>query len=162
MRGKFSCDEIKATGTSGKFQTSKLYNSTLCQQQVGYHQVVWCRLSIPKHRFLLWQAVNSQLLTRDNMLRFCVPIESLMCPICGSFAESHSHLFFDCYLSKQVMELIFDWMAFKAWPTEFAGWKVWLTSRKPGILFSITNMILAAAVYDIWRNRNRCIFDRFS
>ncbi|XP_062080445.1 uncharacterized protein LOC133785209 [Humulus lupulus] len=79
-----------------------------------------------------------------------------------SFIESHSHLFFDCHLSKQVMELIFDWMVFKAWSIEFAGWKVWLTSRKPGLLFSLTNMILAAAVYNRWRNRNRCIFDRFS
>ncbi|XP_062104226.1 uncharacterized protein LOC133815395 [Humulus lupulus] len=86
LRAKFSCDEVKAAGASGKFQTSKLYNNTLCQQQVGYHHTVWCQLSIPKHRFLLWQVVNSQLLTRDNMLSFCVPLESLMCPVCGSSA----------------------------------------------------------------------------
>ncbi|XP_062075248.1 uncharacterized protein LOC133779285 [Humulus lupulus] len=96
-----------------------------------YHRAVWCRLSIPKHRFLLWQAVNSQLLTCDNMLRFCLALDSIMCPVCGSSAESHSHLFFNCYLSKQILEIIFDWMGFQAWPSEFTGWMVWLSSRKP-------------------------------
>ncbi|XP_062093460.1 uncharacterized protein LOC133799461 [Humulus lupulus] len=85
-------------------------------------------LSILKHRFLLWQVVNSQLLTRDNMLRFCVPLDSLLCPVCGFSTESHSHLFFECCLSKKATDLIFAWMGFKAWPNEFAGWTVWLTS----------------------------------
>ncbi|XP_062085350.1 uncharacterized protein LOC133791436 [Humulus lupulus] len=140
LRGKFIHDEVKATGASGKFQTSKLYNSTLCQQQVAYHHAVWCRLSIPKHRF-------------------CVPLESLLCPACGVSIESHSHLFFECYLSNKVTDIIFAWMGFKAWPKEFTGWTVWLASSRPGIFFSITNMILAAVIYNIWRNQNRCIYD---
>ncbi|XP_062094079.1 uncharacterized protein LOC133800127 [Humulus lupulus] len=100
LRGKFSWEDIKAASLSGKFQSYILYNSTLSQQQVGYYKEVWCRLSLPKHRFLLWQVFNAQLLTCDNLLRFRVPLESLLCPVCGSFDESHSHLFFDCTLSK--------------------------------------------------------------
>ncbi|XP_062085573.1 uncharacterized protein LOC133791669 [Humulus lupulus] len=140
LRGKFSCDDIKSAGISGKFQASILYNSSLNQQQV----------------------VNSQLLTCDNMIRFNVPLDSLMCPVCGRYAESHSHIFFDCILSKQILDLIFDWMAFRAWPTEFDSWRIWLSSRSHGVLFHITNMILAAVVYSIWRNRNRCVCDNYS
>ncbi|XP_062075893.1 uncharacterized protein LOC133780025 [Humulus lupulus] len=69
MRGKFSLAEVLAAGVTGRLKASKLYNSSLIQQLVGYHQAVWCKLVIPKHRFLLWQVVNSHLLTGDNMLR---------------------------------------------------------------------------------------------
>ncbi|XP_062093552.1 uncharacterized protein LOC133799565 [Humulus lupulus] len=162
LRGKFSCEDIKAAGSTEKFQYAILYNSTLSQQQVGYYKAVWCRLSLPKYRFLLWQVVNAQLLTCDNLLQFRVPLDSILCPVCGSFDESHSHLFFDCTLSKQVLDQIFKWMAFRAWPYEFDSWRTWLSSRNNGFLFHITNMILAAVVYIIWRNRNGCIFDNFS
>ncbi|XP_062118784.1 uncharacterized protein LOC133832460 [Humulus lupulus] len=141
MRGKFSLAEVNVACITGRFMASKLYNSTLRQQPVGYHQVVWCKLSIPKHRFLLWQVVNSQLLTRDNMLRFCITIDCLLCPVCGSHNESHTHLFFECCLSKKIIDLIFAWMGFRAWPGEFISWTVWIASRRPGIISSITDMI---------------------
>ncbi|XP_062094015.1 uncharacterized protein LOC133800051 [Humulus lupulus] len=152
LRGHFSCDEVKVAGSSGKIHPSKLYNSSLCQQQVDYHRAVWCRMSIPKHRFLLWQTVNSQLLTCDNLLRLCLALDSLLCPVCGISAENHAHLFFDCYLSKQILVIIFGWLGFQAWPSEFTSWLVWLSSRNPGIIFAIINSVLAAVVYSIWRN----------
>ncbi|XP_062093919.1 uncharacterized protein LOC133799949 [Humulus lupulus] len=68
LRDIYSYAELKAAGSAGKFHPSKLYNSSLCQQQIDYHRAVWCRLSIPKHIFLLWQTVNTQLLTCDNLL----------------------------------------------------------------------------------------------
>ncbi|XP_062104228.1 uncharacterized protein LOC133815399 [Humulus lupulus] len=154
MRGKFCLAEVNIAGITGRFKASKLYNNTLRQQLVGYHQAVWCKLSIPKHRFLLWQVVNSQLLTRDNMLRFCITIDCLLCHVCGSHNESHTQLFFECCLSKNIIDLIFAWMGFRAWPGEFTGWTVWIASRRSGIISSITNMILAAVIYYIWRNRN--------
>ncbi|XP_062094172.1 uncharacterized protein LOC133800235 [Humulus lupulus] len=162
LRGKFSREDIKAAGLTRKFHSSILYNSSLCHQQVGYYKAVWCRLSLPKHRFLLWQVVNAQLLTCDNMLRFRVPLDSLLCPVCGSFDESHSHLFFECTLSKQVLDQIFEGTAFSTWPYEFDRWRIWLSSINNGFLFHISIMILAAVVYSIWRNRNGCIFDNYS
>ncbi|XP_062118697.1 uncharacterized protein LOC133832356 [Humulus lupulus] len=49
LRSKFSKTEILAAGVSGRFKPSKLYNSTLNQQLVGYHHAVWCKLTLPKH-----------------------------------------------------------------------------------------------------------------
>ncbi|XP_062075850.1 uncharacterized protein LOC133779975 [Humulus lupulus] len=54
LRGKFSQTEFLDAGVPRRFKPSKLYNSTLNQQLMGYHQAVWCKLTLPKHRFLLW------------------------------------------------------------------------------------------------------------
>ncbi|XP_062119128.1 uncharacterized protein LOC133832862 [Humulus lupulus] len=126
LRDKFSREDVKAAGLTGKFYSSILYNNSLCHQQVGYHKAVWSRLSLLKHRFLLWQVVNAQLLTFDNLLRFRVPLDSLLCPVCGDFEESHAHLFFECALSKQVLDLIFGWLDCITWPYEyrFLLWQV--------------------------------------
>ncbi|XP_062080401.1 uncharacterized protein LOC133785161 [Humulus lupulus] len=158
MRGKFSLAEVLAAGITGRFKASKLYNSSLNQQSMGYHQAVWCKLFIPKHQFLLWHVVNSHLLTRDNMLRFNIKMDCLLCPVCGDQNESHTHLFFECCISKKILDLIFAWMGYRAWPGEFTSWTIWIASSRPGIVSSVINLILAAVIYYIWRNRNRCIF----
>ncbi|XP_062114155.1 uncharacterized protein LOC133825193 [Humulus lupulus] len=162
LRGKFSQTEILAAGVPGRFKPSKLYNSTLNQQLVGYHQEVWCKLTLPKHQFLLWQVVNAHLLTRDNLIRFNLQVNNLLCPVCGGHNESHTHLFFECFLSKMILNLIFAWIGFKAWPSDFNSWVVWLPSGRHGIISSILNLVVAAVIYSIWRNRNRCIFYGYS
>ncbi|XP_062112719.1 uncharacterized protein LOC133823882 [Humulus lupulus] len=161
LRDKFSREDVKVAGLTGKFYSSIIYNNSLCHQQVGYYKAVWCRLSLPKHRFLLWQVVNAQLLTFDNLLHFRVPLDSLLCPVCGDFEESHSHLFFECSLSKQVLDHIFGWMDCNTWPYEFDRWRTWISNRNNGFIFHLAIMILAATVYSIWRNRNNCIFYHF-
>ncbi|XP_062118428.1 uncharacterized protein LOC133832054 [Humulus lupulus] len=148
-----------AAGASGKFCPTRIYSISLQVQQVDYYKVVWCKLTLPKHRFPLWQVVNSHLLTLDNLSRFKVYIESPLCPVCGEIDESHAHLFFDCSLSKQVMALVCDWLDGNGWPVEFDSWRVWLTSRKSVFIHQIAIMTLAAIVYSIWRNRNNCIFE---
>ncbi|XP_062109607.1 uncharacterized protein LOC133821148 [Humulus lupulus] len=158
LRDIYSYGEIKAAGHAGKFHSSQLYNNSLCQQQVGYHKVVWCRLSLPKHRFVLWQTVNAYLLTCDNLVRFKVMLDSQLCPVCGVVNESLGHLFFDCYLSRQVLILIFSWLGFQAWPIDFPSWLVWLANRRSGVIADIIFSVLAAVVYGIWRNRNQCVF----
>ncbi|XP_062093654.1 uncharacterized protein LOC133799673 [Humulus lupulus] len=145
IREKFSYSELQAAGFLGRFQPSKLYNCSLNQQPVGYYPAVWSKLTLPKHRFLLWQMINAQLLTRDNLIRLHIQVPNLMCPVCGSYFESHPHLFFDCCLSKQVLNIMFHWLGFIAWPSEFTSWGVWLARAwhgRHGIMASIMNLLL--------------------
>ncbi|XP_062103860.1 uncharacterized protein LOC133814975 [Humulus lupulus] len=162
LRSKFNKIELLAAGISGKFKPSKLYNSTLKQQLVGYKHAVWCKLTLPKHRFLLWQVINAHLLTRDNLSRINFQLNNLLCPVCEDQNESHTHLFFECCPSKMTLNLIFAWIGFKAWPSNFNGCVFWLNSRQIGITDSILNLVLAAMIYSIWRNKNRCVFYGYS
>ncbi|XP_062089551.1 uncharacterized protein LOC133796085 [Humulus lupulus] len=162
LRELYTFREVFEAGYTGKFHSALLYNSSLCQQQVGYHRAVWCRLSVPKHRFVLWQTVNSYLLTCDNLVRFTVRIESQLCPVCGMVNEFHGHLFFDCYLSRQVIKFIFSWLGFQAWPMDFSSWLVWLANRRTRMIADICFSLLAAVVYGVWKNRNHYVFDNCS
>ncbi|XP_062094250.1 uncharacterized protein LOC133800311 [Humulus lupulus] len=80
LRSKFSCDDIKTTSVSRKLQSSKLYNSTLSQQQV--------------------------------------------------------------------MDLIFDLMAFSAWPTEFDSWKL-LSIASGGIIIDVSLTIILGLLLEL-------------
>ncbi|XP_062093621.1 uncharacterized protein LOC133799639 [Humulus lupulus] len=108
------------------------------------------------------QVVNAHLLTRDNLIRFNLQMNSLLCHVCDGYIESHNHLFFECCLSKMILNLIFSWIGFKAWPSDFNGWVVWLANGQHGTTSSILNLVVAAVIYSIWRNRNRCVFYGYS
>ncbi|XP_062075819.1 uncharacterized protein LOC133779939 [Humulus lupulus] len=162
LKDHFRLAAILSAGVQGKFQTSRLYNSLLVQQRVEYYRTVWSKLILPKHRFMLWQVVKSQLLTRDNLSRLHVHMTSVLCPVCERCLESHSHLFFDCSLSTRLVNSIFNWLGFVAWPLDFNSWMVWLARARSGVKSDIVNMVFAAAIYSIWRNRNRCFHDGYS
>ncbi|XP_062118795.1 uncharacterized protein LOC133832472 [Humulus lupulus] len=162
LRDCFTPAAILSAGAHRKFKSARLYNSILDQQRVDYYRTVWSKIILPKHRFMLWQVVNSQLLTRDNLNRVHIEMNSLVCPVCESFPKSHCHLFFDCNLSKLVVKSIFGWLVFAAWPTDFKSWQVWLARVRVGVPAAIVNLVCAAVIYNIWRNRNRCLHDGYS
>ncbi|XP_062103945.1 uncharacterized protein LOC133815075 [Humulus lupulus] len=162
IKAYFGPAAIISAGIQGKFRSGNLYNSQLVQQKVEYQRTVWSKQILPKHRFMLWQAINSHLLTRDNLTKMHIQIVSSLCPVCESSYESHSHLFFDCTLSSQLVSCIFKWLGFVAWPLEFKNWLVWLARARNGAKADIVNMIFAVVIYNLWKNRNRCIFDCYS
>ncbi|XP_062104315.1 uncharacterized protein LOC133815494 [Humulus lupulus] len=126
----------------------------LNQTRVGtsicyYYKVVWNTLNLPKHRFMLWQVVNSQVLTRDNMVKFHLDLDSLDCPVCGDSYENHEHLFFRCSLSRRVVDQIFDWLGMSDWPKDYNGWTSWLNLKMAGMVHCINVAVLAAISYCI-------------
>ncbi|XP_062103545.1 uncharacterized protein LOC133814624 [Humulus lupulus] len=162
LKDRFNHAAILSAGAQGKFQSSRLYNSLLVQQRVDYYRTFWSKLILPKHRFMLWKVVNSQLLTRDSLSRLHVHMTTLICLVCERYPESHSHLFFDCILSKLLVKRIFEWLGFVAWPFDFNSWMVWLARTRSGVSAAIVNMVFVAVIYSIWRNRNRCFHDGYS
>ncbi|XP_062075605.1 uncharacterized protein LOC133779691 [Humulus lupulus] len=76
----------------GKFQLSKLYLMSIPGTPINSMKAVWCKLSVPKHRFILWQVINQKLPTRDLLQQCHIPILSLYYPVCEVELECHSHL----------------------------------------------------------------------
>ncbi|XP_062103131.1 uncharacterized protein LOC133814152 [Humulus lupulus] len=149
---------IKAT-VRNKLNTSKLYGQLVHKDRVHYVHVVWCNLTLPKHRFILWQATLRHLLTRDNLLKCHLQLPSDLCPTCELQQECHDHLFFQCQFSQMVRHRVAEWLNCDVWPVQYQGWIEWMKGKPKGIQQKILAAGLAAAVYLIWWNRNHCLYN---
>uniref|UniRef100_A0A803Q9E6 Reverse transcriptase domain-containing protein n=1 Tax=Cannabis sativa TaxID=3483 RepID=A0A803Q9E6_CANSA len=88
----------------GKIKAARLYNSLINADDCLNTSAVWCKLSLPKHRFLLWQVVNCQLLTGDQLPRFNIFIVNSSQSMSWVLEiESHKHLFFDALLFGKII-----------------------------------------------------------
>ncbi|XP_062103589.1 uncharacterized protein LOC133814674 [Humulus lupulus] len=162
LRETFSVKELESAAPHGKLILNLLYNNMLQKEQVGFAKVVWSSFSVPRHRFILWQAVLGHLLTRDNLARCPIEVNSVACPVCDRGEESHSHLFFDCIFSHRIWELINSWLGAEIWPKQRNNWKLWLDGKPKTVMQRIYIACLAASVYHIWCNRNMCYFSQVS
>nr|GEY96504.1 RNA-directed DNA polymerase, eukaryota [Tanacetum cinerariifolium] len=86
--------------------------------------------SIPiKVNVFAWKLFLDRLPTRSNMARRNVSIPSLACPLCDLALEDSSHLFFGCFVAKDVQKLIccrwnLDFQSFDS----YDGWLSWFKS----------------------------------
>uniref|UniRef100_A0A803PR65 Reverse transcriptase domain-containing protein n=1 Tax=Cannabis sativa TaxID=3483 RepID=A0A803PR65_CANSA len=153
LRKRYTRLNVLAAVKKGKFIAARLYMGTIQRSIDNFYKSVWCNVSLPKHRFIMWQVVHGNLLTKDNFAKFHIALESCICPVCGMEEESHSHIFFNCRLSKEVLQLVFSWCGAELWPSDFTRWKVWLANSKASVRIHLA----AATVYMVWKNRNSCV-----
>lgn len=45
-------------------------------------ELVWNKISIPKHRFILWMDVQGRLLTKERMMTMGIQYDNAMCVLC--------------------------------------------------------------------------------
>ena len=159
LRGIIDKDLLMKAVHNNKLKVSALYNLILNREKVPYASVIWCKLSVPKHRFILWQTSLQHLLTRDNLLKRNIMLPNDLCPICELHQESHDHLFFKCPFSQRLRQKVTDWLGNGGWPIQFGEWVKWMSGRPNIMEHKVWAASLAAAVYLIWWNRNQCVFN---
>ncbi|XP_062100471.1 uncharacterized protein LOC133806378 [Humulus lupulus] len=147
---------------NNKMNVRVLYNRLLDSNKVAFANVVWCSLAMPKHRFIFWQAALGHLLTRDKLLMCHLHIASDLCSVCEEVQESHSHLFFECSFSHQLRTRLENWLGKATWLSRYADWHLWMEGKPKGLVQKVAAATFAAAVYLIWKNRNKCIFEHRS
>ncbi|XP_062075678.1 uncharacterized protein LOC133779782 [Humulus lupulus] len=161
IRDVFSQKDIDEAGSQGRFKIGLLYTRFILRDPVKYHSFVWNRMSVPKHRFITWQAVNDKLLTRDHLHRVLMHLDSFLCPVCELAEENHEHLFFDCCFSQQVVQQVQDWIGCN-WPLKFSGWTRWIEDMRRDVKAAIVAAVFSATIYYIWYNCNSCFVNSYS
>ncbi|XP_062085950.1 uncharacterized protein LOC133792059 [Humulus lupulus] len=160
LRLRFFMDEdsLMLAVKGGKFHSKLFYFSLVAANSVGFTKTVWNKLIMPKHRFIYWQIFNSQLLTRDHLCRY-IQLTSVLCPVCDSGVETHSHLFMECIYSRRVYEEIGRWLGVFHWPESYEELSNWCLLANHSLQNQIINAVIAASWYFIWCNKNSCIFE---
>ena len=156
-------DELYWLPTSnGLFSVRSAFQAIQTRRDpVPWYRLVWSSASIPTYSFIFWLAIRERLFTLDRINRFLSFPNR--CFLCRSDAERHSHLFFQCSYSREVLSVVQRSKKF-SWP--WRRWEIgvlWAAARWSGNSpWQVANrLLLQTMIYFIWRERNnRCFRDQ--
>ena len=120
---------------------------------VPWHKLVWFGSGIPKHKIRTWLMVLDRCPTRDRMLQWGLQTDS-QCLLCNSYAESRSHIYFECDYSWA----IWSPLALRCGFTSMRDWETQLQQLQAfkGTKLHRTLLLLAwqGSLYTFWTERN--------
>ncbi|KAK7281909.1 hypothetical protein RIF29_10279 [Crotalaria pallida] len=100
---------------------------------------------------------NKEAETKENICRF-QHIDP-RCALCMVEIETRDHLFFECHWSRQLLEILGDWIRLDSVFYKYKNWTKWVKygfqNRKRQQVVIAT---IAACIYSIWMERNRRFF----
>ncbi|XP_062083482.1 uncharacterized protein LOC133789739 [Humulus lupulus] len=157
---------IKEKMEMEEFRNMKVNISGFCGKlwpnpsQKVWHAFTWNRYSFPKHKFITWLACQDNLLTKDRLIRFGITTES-NCLLCEQAAESHQHIFFDCFYSKEIVTSILSWVEMKVTQRTLEACLKSIKRRKLSkFKREFLVAVLNAVVYCIWEARNVSLWEQ--
>ncbi|GJY42151.1 RNA-directed DNA polymerase, eukaryota [Tanacetum coccineum] len=121
----------------------------------------WVKYVAIKVNVLAWKIKIDALPTRFNISRRGIDIHSILCPVCDGGVESSKHLFFRCYLSKQIARKVSLWwnVAYVD-VNSYAEWYSWIVSLR---IAAKSKLMLEGVFYtmwwQLWTYRNKLLFD---
>ncbi|MFS7997147.1 putative reverse transcriptase zinc-binding domain-containing protein [Helianthus anomalus] len=126
--------------------------------------MVWYGQCIPRHAFLLWLVLKNKLKTQDRLAVWEAGSETnlrlMCCPLCNYGRDSRDHLFFQCSFSAKVWNIVkkrTDLRYVSGYWSSIMGWIEQNTSSK-ALDHIVSKLVLAAATYFIWKERNNRLF----
>nr|XP_043624069.1 uncharacterized protein LOC122595706 [Erigeron canadensis] len=127
--------------------------------KVVWRDVIWFKQCDPRHAFILWIAIQEKLMTLDRIAKW-KHSDNLQCGLCKDGKECHDHLFFNCKYAAKIwtsLRSCFWRMKEEKSLKEIiqlnAGFR-----GKNNIGIVVNKLLIAAAVYYIWQERNCIIF----
>ncbi|GKC96285.1 RNA-directed DNA polymerase, eukaryota, partial [Tanacetum coccineum] len=146
------------------FISAKLYGEVIDANcfPVIHSATRWVK-SVPlKVNIMAWKIKMDGLPTRMNISRRGIEIDSIVCPICNSGAESSCHIFFQCNLVRQLARKISSW-----WNVDYVDvssyeeWYTWLVSlRLQANLKAVFEGIFYCLWWSVWMFRNKILFEK--
>nr|GEY05494.1 hypothetical protein [Tanacetum cinerariifolium] len=134
--------------------------------EVPWFHTVWFSHAIPRHAFQLWLIMRRNLKTQDKLRRWDVDpatdLTQVRCSLCGTQADSHKHLFFECSYSSKVWSLLHWLVGMDVVPPVLENIIVWFQplANKRTVQNIVGKILFAAATYFIWVERNNRLFKR--
>nr|XP_043615900.1 uncharacterized protein LOC122587799 [Erigeron canadensis] len=131
---------------------------------VTWVNLVWFSKCIPRHSFLLWLVMKRKLKTHDRIKPWDVDgaynLNLVCCSLCKTGPDSHIHLFFECPYSAQVWDKLKHMAGMSHLSNKLDDIVSFLIPKANGASTTsiIGRLVLAAAVYYIWQERNKRMF----
>ncbi|KAJ6854078.1 uncharacterized protein M6B38_100930 [Iris pallida] len=148
----------------GKFLSRDVYEMTRRRGPVvEWAEVVWTSGVAVKMKLCIYKAIRNRLLTREQLARIGVEVANMGCVLCGGGGiETRDHLFFVCAYSNQVWQHCRRKSGFTGGQnselTVIMEELMQIKDRRKDI-FNSARIRLLSAVWHVWRERNRRIFE---
>ncbi|GKA26873.1 hypothetical protein Tco_0712982 [Tanacetum coccineum] len=132
--------------------------------EVNWYRIVWFNHCIPRHAFHLWLVMHNSLKTQDQVRQWDVGLNTnlnlLSCAFCDSQPDSHAHLFFECSFPTQIWMYIRHLAGMEMVSSSFHDIVSYLLpiAHRRTTKSIIGRLLIAAASYFIWVERNNRIF----
>ncbi|GKB79519.1 retrovirus-related pol polyprotein from transposon TNT 1-94 [Tanacetum coccineum] len=160
-----SCDTIEWRNEDGLvkvFSAHEVWSSIRPRGvKVDWCDVVWFSSSIPRHAFHLWLVIRRRLKTQDNLRPWdAAGLNTMVCTLCETQPDSHTHLFFECVFSQQVWHHL---KGLAGLPNASDSIDAIINDIKPFAARRtsrsiIAKLVVAATTYFIWQERNGRLF----
>ncbi|KAH0695980.1 hypothetical protein KY289_013462 [Solanum tuberosum] len=123
-------------------------------------ECIWSAVAQPKHRFILWLAVQDRLLTKESLLKMNISVEEANCCLCDAQKlETARHLFSECPWFIEVKRNVEQWTCL---PIQLGEVKEVMLKIKRKKWKQFQKQVIAASwgamIYHTWRARNWKIF----
>ncbi|GJS68607.1 hypothetical protein Tco_0683172 [Tanacetum coccineum] len=130
---------------------------------INWHKIVWFSHAVPRHSFHMWLVMRKALKTQDKLRMWDlggVDPTTITCVLCGTQADSHTHLFFECPYASKVWISIRHLAGMEHISPIMDDIVAYLIpmAHKRNVLSVIGKLIVAAGTYFIWRERNTRLF----
>ncbi|GKB87999.1 RNA-directed DNA polymerase, eukaryota [Tanacetum coccineum] len=127
----------------------------------AHYATRWNRFLPKKVNIFIWRALRDRLLTRWNLSRRGIDLESLYCPTCDTSIETIDHTLWFCSLATSVWHRVFAWLDLQI-PNpsnihDFFGWldDMRFSSSHKGLLEVICGVVL----WSLWNFWNETVFE---
>ncbi|GKA96244.1 RNA-directed DNA polymerase, eukaryota, reverse transcriptase zinc-binding domain protein [Tanacetum coccineum] len=127
--------------------------------KVQWSHVIWFSQYNPRQAFILWLAIQEKLMTQDKILQWNQGI-NLKCSFCSGCEDSHDHLFFQCHYSSKVWDKLKDKGNLHNAQNSLVNVVSIIAAKnvKNNIWCILQKLLVTSAVYHLWQERNRRIF----
>ncbi|KAJ0800754.1 putative RNA-directed DNA polymerase [Helianthus annuus] len=153
-------------GKTGDFKSAQVWNTIRSREHHAlWANMVWFSQCIPRHAFHMWLAFRNKLKTQDRMAIWEAGSQTNMnlmcCPLCNYDRDSRDHLFFQCNFSAQVWNKVKAMVNLTNVDTTWSSILTWgeQHSRSKNVDHIVCKLVIAAASYYIWQERNNRLFN---
>ncbi|KAG9446646.1 hypothetical protein H6P81_012774 [Aristolochia fimbriata] len=153
---------IWTPSVDGTFTVKSAYrvltNNVAAETNQG--SLAWSFEGPPKAKFFLWTTIRRKILTRDNLIRRGMTLQSTDCPLCHSAPESIDHALLHCAFAWRI------WMTFlqlfevklcvpSTTHDMVLQWRGIVKGAKGKIMAEVAAILIP---WCIWEERNRRVF----
>lgn len=123
--------------------------------QCSWAKGVWFSKATPKFSFIAWLALLNRLATMDRVSKWSLGADTI-CVLCKTATETRTHLFFECAYSSQLWKHLTFGFLRGAYSNVWSDVIALISDNSKGIKNTFcVRYSFQAAVYGIWRERNR-------